>query len=81
MTVKKETRTNSDNSKTHYVKEIQLRLVSDDGKEVITPTEDSYNKQVIETTINGEKANITAELIDNTITITVVNPKNPEHIR
>ena len=74
LTVKKETRTNSDNSKTHYVKEIQLRLVSDDGKKVITPTEDLANKQVIETTINGEKANITAELIDNTITLTVVNP-------
>ena len=74
LTVKKETRTNSDNSKTHYVKEIQLRLVSDDGQKVITPTEDLANKQVIETTINGEKANITAELIDNTITITVVNP-------
>ena len=74
LTVKKATRKNSNYSKTHYVERIQLRLVSDDGQKVITPTEDLFNKQVIETTINGEKANITAELIDNTITITVVNP-------
>ena len=74
LTVKKATRKNSNYSKTHYVERIQLRLVSDDGQKVITPTENLFNKQVIETTINGEKANITAELIDNTITITVVNP-------
>ena len=74
LTVKKATRKNSNYSKTHYVERIQLRLVSDDGQKVITPTEDLFNKQVIETTINGEKANITAELIDNTITLTVVNP-------
>ena len=71
---KKATRKNSNYSKTHYVERIQLRLVSDDGQKVITPTENLFNKQVIETTINGEKANITAELIDNTITLTVVNP-------
>ena len=71
---KKATRKNSNYSKTHYVERIQLRLVSDDGQKVITPIEDLANKQVIETTINGEKANITAELIDNTITLTVVNP-------
>ena len=74
LTVKKATRKNSNYSKTHYVERIQLRLVSDDGQKVITPTENLFNKQVIETTINGEKANITAELIDNTITLTVVNP-------
>ena len=72
LTVKKATRTNSDDSKTHYVSGVELRLIDDNGQE-IQPTE-TGNKSVVETTVNGEKANITAELIDNTITLTVVNP-------
>ena len=74
LTVAKGTVTNSNHSKTHCVASIQLRLVSDDGQEVITPTESSLTKQVIKTTVNGEEAIVTAELIDNTITLTVVNP-------